>query len=98
MKDIERKVLAEAQAQICGLLLEEWPNIIDARNAAAIEASKQLKDKFSYPVTLKVLQEPKGSEVNVSSKIAYTVAHNNETDVATVDDHPQLPGMGEGAE
>ena len=98
MNELEANVLKEAQTQVCALLAEEWENIIAARNEAALEASRQLKDKFSYAVTLKVVQEPKGSEVDVSSTIAYTVAHKNETDVATVDDHPQLPGMGEGDE
>ena len=98
MNEFNKKVLKEAQTQVCALLEEEWENIVDARNEAAIEASRQLKDKFNYAVTVKVIQEPKGSEVNVSAKIAYTVSHANETDVAVVDDHPELPGMGDDEE
>jgi len=93
MNDLNQKVLKEAQSQVCALMAEEWENIVAARNEAAVEASRQLKEKFNYAVSLKVIQEPKGMEVNVSSKISYTVAHANETDVATVDDHPTLPGM-----
>ncbi len=90
MDDLNKKVLKEAQAQVGALLEEEWENIVAARNEAALEASRQLKDKLNYAVSLKVIQRPMGKEVNVSAKIAYTVAHANETTVTTVNDHPQL--------
>ena len=90
MNELNQNVLKEAQAQVCALLAEEWENIVSARNEAAIEASRQLKEKFNYSVTLKVIQEPKGHEVNVQSKISYAVPHANETDTKTVDDQPRL--------
>ena len=95
MRELEVKVLLEAQKQVCALMSEEWDNIIEARANAAIEAGKQMKEKFNYSVGLKVIMEPKGGEVDVTTTIAYTVAHKNETETTTVDDHPQLPGMGD---
>jgi len=98
-KGLEDRTREEAKAEVCALIDENWDDIASARDAAIIEAGKQGGDKkFTYPVALKFMQTPRGDECDLSASIAFGVRHTDETEPVTVDDHPQLPGMGEGDE
>jgi hypothetical protein len=93
VKPIDAKVLQKAFDDAAGLLTEHWPDVIRARNAAAVEAGRQGKDKFSYAVNLTIKMEPRGNECRVSVSIGYSVKHADETEQALVSSNPELPGM-----
>jgi len=96
-KELEDKTRTEVKAEVCALIDENWDEIARARDAATIEAGKQGGEKkFTYPVSLKFMQTPRGNECDLSASIAFGVRHTDETEPVTVDDHPQLPGMGDG--
>jgi len=89
--EINENVKEAAKEQINALLNEHWGAICKARDSAAIEASRQGKDKFSYPVNLTIKQEPKGSECDVQTAIGFSVATKDATEPRTVDAQPNLP-------
>ena len=93
---VDVKAMRKAVDQCAGLIAQHWTQIILARNAAAVEAGRQGKDKFSYSVALTIKMEPKGHECDVSTSIGYSVKHADTTETATVSDQPELAGLAEG--
>ena len=93
---VDQHAMVKAVDQCAGLIAQHWREIILARNAAAVEAGRQGKDKFSYSVALTIRMEPKGHECAVSTSIGYSVKHADTTETATVSDQPELAGLAEG--
>lgn len=79
-KELDKKALGIAQEQVANMLDANWNDICDARNMAAVQASKQGKDKFVYSTTITIKQEPRGDEIVVSSSLSCSVAFKDETD------------------
>ena len=94
----DANAMTKAVDQCAGLIAQHWKEIILARNAAAVEAGRQGKEKFSYAVALTIKMEPKGHECDVSTSIGYSVKHADTTETATVSDQPELAGLAEGGE
>jgi hypothetical protein len=67
------RVLAESKRQLAALVEEAWPQILDAMGEAAIEASRQEKERFSFKVGISLDIEPRGKETKVEASIAWGV-------------------------
>ena len=89
---LDQKIFDEAKTQVCAMIDENMERIVEARNAtiiASAEAGAEGPTKFSFGLT--VVQVPRGGEVNVYTKISFTVAHKDETEPVTVSNQQELP-------
>jgi hypothetical protein len=67
------RVLTESKRQLAALVDEAWPQILDAMGEAAIEASRQEKERFTFKVGCGLDIEPRGNATRVEASIAWGV-------------------------
>ena len=81
---LDERALTIARQQASDMLAANWEDICRARDMAAIQASRQGKDKFTYSTTLTIKQEPRGDEIVISTGISCSVAFKDETEPVSV--------------
>jgi hypothetical protein len=94
--DIRGRALEAAEEEIGALLVEQWPEICKAMDAAAIQHAYQSDKPFAYRVAVAIELRPAGDSCHVRVKLAYTVAHKAESEGVLVSDQAELDFDGEG--
>ena len=95
---IKEQALIAAKSEVDAMLGEHWDQIQEAFAEAYQDFCKQKddgilsdKEKFRYPIALKVTQQPRSGEIYVKAAISWGVTHKDETDGIVVSAQRKLP-------
>lgn len=92
MKQLDREALERAKKDLCTILEENWEDIVQMRNIAAVNYSKAGNDgKFSFKVACSIVQMPKGDSIDIKVGISCASPLKDETEFFCVDLQPNLP-------
>jgi len=91
-EELDKKALEKAKTELCALLDENWDDIVQMRDIAAVNHAKAGNDgKFTFKVACTITQIPKGNCIDIKTGIGCSSPLKDETDFFTVDLQPDLP-------